>query len=187
MGKNLVFDLDNTLIFTNALNNEAYNYALEYCNLHKITNYIRIERSVILEVYPSLDITQLDKIIELKQNYFLENINKTKPNLELINILKSNKKQDCVLWSSADKKRAKALLDYYKIKNAFNYEIYTDKKDIKKDIENICIKLSCKKEDLLVYEDSVNCINTLQKLQIQVQKITNNRSAEDYESIPNNV
>jgi len=62
-----VFDLDNTLIYTDSLNNDSYNYALKKLGLATINDCKRITRDVILSKYPEINSFQKNEIIELKQ------------------------------------------------------------------------------------------------------------------------
>ena len=71
-----VFDLDNTLVFTDALNNEAYNFVLKKFGLSEIRNVERITREVVFQKYPEVEKWK-DEIIALKQNFFLNNLERT--------------------------------------------------------------------------------------------------------------
>ena len=64
-----VFDLDNTLVFTDALNNEAYNFILKKFGLSEIQNVERITREVVFQKYPEVEKWK-DEIIVLKQKFF---------------------------------------------------------------------------------------------------------------------
>lgn len=68
--KRYVFDLDNTLIYTDSLNNDSYNYALSLQGLAPINDCKRITRDIVFKKYPNLNNVQKNKIIELKQEYF---------------------------------------------------------------------------------------------------------------------
>ena len=61
-----VFDLDDTLVATTALNNDAYNYALEKHGYSRITTRHRITRNE-LDYIPK---EKLNEIIADKQLYF---------------------------------------------------------------------------------------------------------------------
>ena len=61
-----LFDLDETLIHSDSLNCDAYNYALEKCGYPRIEDCLRLTRDS-LQFIPTTD---LKKIIKIKQNYF---------------------------------------------------------------------------------------------------------------------
>ena len=117
MNERYVFDLDNTLIMTDELNNISYNYAIAQFGMYVIEANTRITRSAVFANYPGLTGFQRDKIIALKQRYFIDNINLTYPNIKLITLLQSKKAAHCILWTSADKERVVALLRYYNLEN----------------------------------------------------------------------
>ena len=71
--KKYVFDLDNTLVYTNSLNNESYNYALRLLGKSYLTEIKRITRNVVFQKY-NLSVDEKKRLIEYKQNYFLKNI-----------------------------------------------------------------------------------------------------------------
>lgn len=61
-------DLDDTLINSTNLNNDAYNFALEKYGYSRIVTSERLTR----EKFKFIDKLKLDKIIELKQLYFCQ-------------------------------------------------------------------------------------------------------------------
>ncbi len=164
MDNRYVFDLDNTLIMTDRLNNEAYNYALAQVDLLPITANTRMTRKVVFEYYPNLTKFQEEQIIALKQGYFMDNIHCTQPNLSFIHLLQSKKAAHCVLWTSANSDRAKRLLTYYGLQNNFISIIYSNKQKVSEDLEKICADLGCTSEQLFFFEDDENITKELRLL-----------------------
>ena len=113
-----IFDLDNTLVYTDELNNEAYNYALKVLNKDTIDIDSRITREI---VFLKIKLNEDEKktILKIKQEYFIENIKKLKLNEQLISFLKSQNPEDCILWTKADKNRVEAILNYFDLKKYF--------------------------------------------------------------------
>jgi hypothetical protein len=74
----------------------------------------------------------------------------------------------CILWTSADETRVLAILDYYKISNAFKRVLFSSKLEVVKDIEKICEILECGFEHLIFYEDNQRVIQDLQRLNLNV-------------------
>ena len=165
-----VFDLDNTLVYTDALNKDAYNYALKQLGLEvsRITTSKRITRDVVFHEYPELSVQQKDELIILKQCYFAENLIDTVANTSLVKILESCNKEFCVLWTSADRVRVLAILKHYKIHDAFQMVFYSPKVDIVTDVKAICKFLKCDSNKLLFYEDDKQIIDKLEKLKLNV-------------------
>ena len=96
-----VVDLDDTLVSSTILNNDSYNFALEQHNFNRIITTERITR----EKLNFIDNHSLKDIIQLKQFYFSQEwlhcrvvLNKI-----LIDKLMLNKKENCYLWTKADK------------------------------------------------------------------------------------
>ena len=176
MNDRYVFDLDNTLIFTNELNNDSYNYALTQLKLMPITTCKRITRDVVFNNYPHLSEPQKNLIVKLKQEYFIKNIYCTTPNTNLIYLLQSTNPAYCVLWTSADKDRVKGLLSHYKLENNFISIIYSRKRKVSEDIGKICEIFGCTSKQLFFFEDNKNIINELVLLR---QKFFRANSADD--------
>jgi DNA processing protein len=162
-----VFDLDNTLIRTNSLNNNAYNYALSTLDLPVINSYARITRDIVFKEYPNLSKEQKELITQLKQDYFINHLQLTSVNEHVLKALHSQSAEHCILWTSADKVRVQALLTYYKIDNAFNEVLFSDKNNTKQDIEKICKIFKCNSEELIFYEDNHEILERLQKLKMK--------------------
>ncbi|MGU8855878.1 HAD hydrolase-like protein [Clostridium perfringens] len=166
--KKYVFDLDNTLIYTDYLNNAAYNYSLKCNDLSPINNCKRITREIVFESYPQLNNIQKDKIVKLKQQYFINNLHLTKGNDLLIKMLHFENKDNSILWTSADKTRVAALLDYYDINKLFKNIFFSSKTKVEYDIKKICELHECEEEQLVFYEDDLNVIKELKKLKLNV-------------------
>lgn len=163
-----VFDLDNTLVHTNLLNNNSYNYALNQLDLEPIYNCRRITRDVVFMKYPQLNDNQKKKIVEIKQEFFITNIKDTKPNKPLLKILKSQNVDHCLLWTSADKTRVNALLEYYKLFDAFKKILFSSKINVLQDIEKICRLFGCGPRQLVFYEDNLRTIEDINELNLNV-------------------
>lgn len=165
-----IFDLDNTLVFTDELNSESYNYALSFYGKEPISDVKRITREVIFTRY---DFTEDEKssLVALKQNYFLKNVDKIKKNNNLLEHLTEKNPADCILWTSADKCRVEAILNYLKLKDAFSWVFLSTKTNIKYDLENICQHFKCLMSQLYFYENDGNILSELYLLKINNKNI----------------
>ena len=83
-------------------------------------------------------------------------------------LLISKCKDQCILWTSAEKSRVKLLLEFYSMDKEFCNILYTKKMDIPQDIKHICNICNCKPNQLIVYEDDERVIKKLKKLNITV-------------------
>lgn len=160
-----IFDLDNTLVFTDELNSEAYNYALVYYGKEPIHDVKRITRE---DIFTRVELTETEKVnvVKIKQNYFLNHIEKIKKNENLFKLLINIKPADCTLWTSAEKCRVEAILNYLKLKDSFSWVYFSTKTNIKDDLENICQYFKCSKLKLKFYENDSRVLNELNLLGI---------------------
>ena len=124
-----VVDLDDTLVLTKNLNNDAYNFALEQNGQKRIKTKKRLTREHLGE-------TPNEKLITDKQNYFTQKWLKYRVvvNEEILSILQKQNRKDCYLWTSADKSRAEYILKELDLYKYFNQIIFDDKKDLNNSI-----------------------------------------------------
>lgn len=113
-----LFDLDETLIHSDFLNCDAYNYALAKCGYLRIEDCLRLTRDS-LQFIPTTD---LKKIIKIKQNYFTKSWlpYRIVLNTALLQRIRGYGKKNCYLWTSASKQRALSVLRRCKLKHFFN-------------------------------------------------------------------
>lgn len=120
MEKYYLVDLDGTLVFTDFLNNESYNYSLQKNGLDLILNEKRITRQVIQDYYPAIAPNILNRIIQQKQEYFLHHITSIDKNIFMFDILAGLGKRKCFLWTAADRIRAEGIISEFRLKSLFN-------------------------------------------------------------------
>ena len=127
-----VVDLDDTLVLTKNLNNDAYNFALEKHGQSRIKTNKRLTRE-------NLGETLNEKLIADKQNYFTQKWFKYRVvvNEYILDLLKTQDKANCYLWTSADKNRADFILKELDLYKYFNKVIYDDKKDLNSSLKRL--------------------------------------------------
>ncbi len=142
-----VVDLDDTLVLTKNLNNNAYNFALEQNGQRRIKTNNRLTRETLGEI-------SSEKLISDKQNYFTQKWLKYRVvvNEEILNLLKNQDKENCFLWTSADKSRAEYILKELDLYKYFNKVIYDDKKDLNSSLKRL--KDITKSNVFLIFEDN---------------------------------
>ena len=142
-----VVDLDDTLVLTKNLNNDAYNFALEQNGQKRIKTAKRLTRE-------NLNASLSKKLITDKQNYFAQKWLKYRVvvNEEILNLLKNQDKENCFLWTSADKNRAEYILKELDLYKYFNKVIYDDKKDFNSSLKRL--KDITKINVFLIFEDN---------------------------------
>ena len=159
-----VVDLDDTLVLTKNLNNDAYNFALEQNGQRRIKTNNRLTRE-------NFDETDSKKLIIDKQNYFAQKWLKYRVvvNEEILNLLNNQDKENCYLWTSADKNRADFILKELDLYKYFNKVIYDDKKDLNSSLKRL--KDITKSNVFLIFEDNKKFF----KKSIPYQRVTNDK------------
>ena len=142
-----VVDLDDTLVLTRNLNNDAYNFALEQNGQKRIRTAKRLTRE-------NLNASPSKKLITDKQNYFAQKWIKYRVvvNEDILDLLKTQDKANCYLWTSADKNRAEYILKELDLYKYFNKVIYDDKKDLNSSLKRL--KDITKSNVFLIFEDN---------------------------------
>jgi len=142
-----IVDLDDTLVLTKNLNNDAYNYALEKNGKSRVKTNKRLTRENISE-FPS------KKIITDKQNYFTQKWLKYRVvvNEEILGVLQNQEPKNCYLWTSADKNRADFILKELDLYRYFNQIIFDDKKDLNSSLKRL--KDITQSNVFLIFEDN---------------------------------
>lgn len=149
-----VIDLDDTLINSSSLNNDAYNYALEQNGFNRILTVDRITRKNLSNLN-----CNAKKIIRIKQTYFTK---KWLPyrvvfNKVLISKIKSNKRPNCFLWTKADRYRALKTLRLCNLNQYFSNIIFDDKKDISCSINRL--KTIVGEPKFIIYENDYSSLS----------------------------
>jgi hypothetical protein len=167
-----ILDIDNTLFFTNDLNNKAYIFALSSLGLKALTPCKRITRTVVASWYPSLTNTEMNDIIRMKQTYVSENLHLISINVDLHQLLREVGPNMVGLWTAADPIRIKKILDHNNITN-YTCIRFSDKSqdDICHGIQEFCHVFHCEKDQLCFYEDDKNVISLLQSHNVQVVEV----------------
>ena len=167
-----ILDIDNTLFFTNDLNNKAYIFALSSLGLKALTPCKRITRTVVASWYPSLTNTEMNDIIRMKQTYVSENLHLISINVDLHQLLREVGPNMVGLWTAADPIRIKKILDHNNITN-YTCIRFSDKsqEDICHGIQEFCHVFHCEKDQLCFYEDDKNVISLLQSHNVQVVEV----------------
>lgn len=144
-----IFDLDDTLIQSTSLNNDAYNYALEKYGYERIETGSRLTR----EKLKFISFEKLKKIIEEKQKYFTSEWlpYRVALNSELIERIKKYGKENCYLWTKANEKRASAVLKYCNLSCLFESIIYDNKDSFNESMG--VLKAVTGSDEFIIYEN----------------------------------
>lgn len=118
-----VFDMDNTLIKTDKANNLAYSEAISSVLgvNYNIGNGKRFTRNGLRELFPQLVQTQINEIIDRKENIFESYLDETELNNNLFSILKRLHQEGnhTILLTNCHFRRAISLCNFYNLTQYF--------------------------------------------------------------------
>lgn len=119
-----IFDLDNTLVYTDSANNMAYIEAIQVVmNISFINSDIkRITRIELANMLPECSQEQLSKIILYKENIYPNYLDQTTLNTNLLKLLVLLHKNRCetILLTECRRNRAIALCEYHGLMKYFS-------------------------------------------------------------------
>ena len=126
---NYIFDLDNTLIYSDLANNISYSEAVKNvigANLDVCCP--RITRGSIKAMFPELSADELSKVVQEKERQYAQHISKTMLNIALVDALKYLKANNmpAILLTYSTKHRAEQLLTFQGISNLFAAKYYKE-------------------------------------------------------------
>jgi len=121
----LLFDMDGTLIDTDFANFLSYKKAIQSVfQIDQEIQYIpneRFNRAKLKQIAPKLTETELERIIQLKEENYKENLTQTKLNKSVADILiQYSKTNKTVLVTNCREDRALITLNYHNLTNKFS-------------------------------------------------------------------
>ena len=127
----LFFDMDGTLIDTNLANFLSYEKAIfSVTKIDYNLTYnpgIRFNRSNLKKAVPSLTETEYEKIIQEKEEYYIDYLHETKLNPKIAEILfKYSKTNKTVLVTNCRKDRALITLNHFGLTDKFSQILYRE-------------------------------------------------------------
>lgn len=161
-----IFDLDNTLVYTNEANNDAYNMALIQLGMKPIEGVERITREIVFEKYSNLTDLQRCRIVEKKQELFP--LEKTRTNKDLLWFVRQIGRDNCFVWSGADPMRGRAILRYHEMETLFADVQFSKKENITQELFELSRCLGISLQDITIYEDIDEYIIELRNIGITV-------------------
>lgn len=155
----LLFDLDGTLVDTDVANNSVYRYAIKEVvgeDTSALDNVKRITRKVIKE---QLSITneQFERIVDIKRRCFHYNLTLTSLLDTFFLLSKHYQKTKCYIVTSAERRRADEIINFYGLRQYVEDVICTTSVD---KYENISIKLNTPADKIILFENDENAISS---------------------------
>ncbi|SDE74735.1 HAD hydrolase-like protein [Riemerella columbipharyngis] len=168
------FDMDGTLVDTNLANFLSYKKAIisitksDY-NLAYDAN-MRFNRHTLKHIIPNLKETNYKRIVENKEKFYVDFLNKTKLNKKISDILcKYSKKNKTVLVTNCRKDRAIATLSYFNLLDRFNYIFCRDfRNENLNKYQDAILRLGISPNNIIAFENEEKEIINAQELGITI-------------------
>ena len=80
-------------------------------------------------------------------------------NQKILNLLKNNPKDNCYIWTKADRKRAYAVIKQCRLSKYFNGIIFDDKKNLDYSLNHL--KSIANNSDFTIYENDSNLFRSV--------------------------
>ena len=179
--KGLFFDLDGTLCDTNEANYLAYKKALKDCGYvlsrkdFKRSIGLRADKFIPL-LFPDISLDKVNRIRELKADYYLDMTEVLKPNKHIIDFFLMMKPDHItVLVTTASKNNAQPVLKKVGLTDMFNFTVYGDDVDNPKpdpEAYSLALALSgLRPDEVIAFEDSESGILSAVKAGIKVIRV----------------
>lgn len=157
-----IFDLDNTLIYSDIANNISYREAIRNVIGTELNICCpRITRSSITTQFPNLSTDEMSKVIQEKELHYAKHINKTMLNTALVNALKYMRDNDMtsILLTYSSKRRAEQLLKFHGISNLFSAKYYKEDYNGKSKYKYATSTLGLRSSDIILFENEQEGMN----------------------------
>lgn len=163
----LFFDMDGTLVNTNYANYLSYKKAIQQVIQSNIdipyNPSERFNREVLKKVIPNLTKAEYEKIIQLKNKFYIEHLPETKVNDLVADILKKySKTNKMILVTNCRKERVLITLEYHKLIDNFSHKFYqlkTDNENKVNKYERTLLYLKIPPTSVLLFENEKSEIN----------------------------
>lgn len=166
-----VFAVDNTLVFTDELNTEAYVWALEQKGLSLDWKGGRITKEVIQSEFPNLPEQDMLEIRRMKRKYFLEHLDVTELNEELKDLILQVGPERCAYWFSANAVRVNGMLKHYGLLEALGAIISDRKKEEIGQAASLVKQFFCAPENVVFFESDPVVIAALREQGMEVVEV----------------
>lgn len=159
---NYIFDLDNTLIYSDLANNFSYKEAVRNI-LNEDLNITagRITRNDLKTMFPNLTTLQMSNIVHEKEKKYKTYFNMTILNTALVMILKylSENNKRTILLTYSGKNRAEQLLKYHGIDNLFAEKYYKEDYGKNTKYKFATDVLAINSHNLVLFENETESLN----------------------------
>ena len=156
----LVFDMDDTLVYTSYANFISYQVAIyEVLGVRVTYNHRkRFTKDTIKELFPTLETSLFEQIVRIKNELFVTSVQNTQVNLNLIHLIKKymNEKK-IILATNSNKHRAMQVLKHHKLYESFDFIFCKETKQFNK-YEKVLETLPIDPKKIVIFENELSQI-----------------------------
>ena len=187
-----IFDLDGTLVDTDDIYIKVWDIIMKKYNLTVDDNFFKFfiqgKNDIIFlkEIFPNIDIEEINKISELKDNLFIKFLGSFEKDIMIDGskeFIQKNKNRRMGIVTSCNKKSAKFILKKTKLQDYMQFLIASEDcnkhKPNKEPYQRAIDILQCKKKNCTIFEDSNSGYKSAKSLgDTNICLILNSKSSE---------
>lgn len=171
--KYLIFDMDDTLVYTSYANFLSYQIAIyEVLGIKiKYNQKTRFTQNSIKELFPTLEASLFEQIVHIKNELFVKCVQNTQTNFHLIHLVKKYMHdKTIILATNSNRKRAIQVLKHHNLYSHFDALFYKES-DATNKYRNVFNKLPINPQDVVIFENELSQIILAKEIGISQENI----------------
>lgn len=153
----VVFDLDGTLIGTDAANFLAYKEAIAHCLGEgfkaQLPSTKRLTREVLRECLIAVPETMIQSIVRYKEEVYGQFLHATTVNQPMLRLLELAQGKEVILTSNCRRPRAELMLAYHGMNEQFTRKYFSESDNASHKYKRIFLDLDVDSRQVVVFDD----------------------------------
>lgn len=158
----IVFDLDGTLIQTDAANLLAYeaaiSHCLDQCPKAPLDVTKRVTREVLQEWLPTATHTEIQDVVEYKEKIYRRFLFTTKINQPMLRLLKLAQGKEVVLATNCRRARAEIVLSHHGLCEKFTRKYFFENNNNRNKYKEILSDLDMDSDRIVMFDNDPNSV-----------------------------